>query len=99
MTSLRLKPKFNKANSAKNRKYYKCYRYFCLKLLRQTKEKNFTNLKVKKVSDNKTFCKLAKPFFLINGLNTNKILLVEENKIVSDDEKILVNNCEQLIYY
>ena len=42
---------------------YKKQRNFCLKLLRQTKEKYFNNINVKKVSDNKTFWKSVKPFF------------------------------------
>ena len=39
----------------KNWDSYKKQRNFCLKLLRQTKEKYFNNMHVKKVSDNKTF--------------------------------------------
>ena len=39
----------------KNWDSYKKQRNFCLKLLRQTKEKYFNNIHVKKVSDNKAF--------------------------------------------
>ena len=63
MTRSRLKNKFNKNSSAKNWNSYKKQRNFYLKLLRQTKEKYFNNIKVKKVSDNKTFWKSVKPFF------------------------------------
>ena len=88
MTRSRLKNKFNKNSSAKNWNSYKKQRNFCLKLLRQTKEKYFNNINVKKVSDNKTFWKSVKPFFSNKGLNSNNILLVEENEIVNDDGKI-----------
>ena len=79
MTGSRLKNKFHKNSSAKNWNIYKKQRNFCLKLLRQTREKYFNNINVKKVSDNKTFCKSVKPFFSNKGLNSNNILLVEGN--------------------
>ena len=53
MTRSRLKNKFNKNSSEKNWNSYKKQRNFCLKLLRQTKEKYFNNANVKNVSDNK----------------------------------------------
>ena len=84
----RLKNRFNKNSSAKIWSSYKKQRNFCLKLLRQTKEKYFNNINVKKVSDNKNFWKSVKPFFSNKGLNSNNILLVEENEIVNDDGKI-----------
>ena len=55
MNRSRLKTKFHKNNSAKKWNSYKKQRNFCLKLLRQSKEKYFNNVDVKKVSDNKTF--------------------------------------------
>ena len=88
MTRSRLKNKFNKNSSAKNWNSYKKQRNLCLKLLRQTKEKYFNNINVKKVSDNKTFWKSVKPFFSNKSLNSNNILLVEGNEIVNDDGKI-----------
>ena len=58
LTRSRLKNNFNKNSSAKNWNRYKKQRsYFCLKLLRQTKEKYFNNINVKNVSDSKTFWK------------------------------------------
>ena len=85
MTRSRLKDKFNSNSSAKKWKSYKKQRNFCLKLLRQTKEKYFNNINVKKVSDNKTFWKSVKPFFSNKGLNSKNILLGEGNEIVNDD--------------
>ena len=87
MTRSRLKNKFNKNSTAKNWSSYKKQRIFCLKLLRQTKEKHFNNINVKKVSDNKTFWKPVKPFSN-KGLNSNNILLMDGDEIVNDDGKI-----------
>ena len=61
MTRSRLNNKFNKNNSAKNVNIYKKRRNFCLKLLRQTKEKYLNDINVKKVSDNQKFWKSFKP--------------------------------------
>ena len=88
MTRSRLKNKFSKISSAKYWNGYKKQINFCLKLLRQTKEKYFSNINVKEVSDNKTFWKSVKPFFSNKGLNSNNILLKEGNEIVNDDGKI-----------
>ena len=88
MTRSKLKNKFNKNSSAKNWNSYKMQRNFCLKSLRQTKEKYFNNINVKKISDNQTFCKSVKPFFSNKGLNSNNILLVEGNEIVNGNGKI-----------
>ena len=85
---IKTKNKFSKNSSVKNWNSYKKQRNFCLKLLRQTKEKYFNNINIKRVSDNKTFWKSVKPFFSNKGLNSNNILLVEGNEIVNDDGKI-----------
>ena len=69
MTRSRLKNEVNKNSSSKNWNSYKKQINFCLKLLCQTKEKYFSNINVKKASDNKAFWKSVKPFFSNNGLN------------------------------
>ena len=74
MTTSRLKNKFNKNRFPRNWNSYKKQRNFCLKLLRQTKEKYFNNLNLKNVSDNKTVWKSVKPFFSKKVLNSNDIL-------------------------
>ena len=59
--------------------------------MRQTKEKYFNNINIKKVTDNKTIRKSVKPFFSNKVLNSNNIWLVVGNEIVSDDGKIATN--------
>ena len=40
------------------------------------------------MSDNKTFWKTVKPFFTDEGVNHDRILLVEENETISDNDEI-----------
>ena len=56
--------------------YYK-QRNFCIKLLRQTKEKYFSDIKVKSISDSKNFWKTRTPFIPNSDLSTNNIMLVK----------------------
>ena len=61
---------------------------YCVKLLIQTEEKYFSDINVKRISDNKKFRKTIKPFFSDKGLNTNNMMLVEDNEIVREEEII-----------
>ena len=94
MLRSRLKNNLNKQRSDENWKNYKKQRDFCVKLLRQTKEKFFSDINVKSISDNKNFWKTIKPFFSNKGLNTNSMMLVEDNGIVRNEEIIanIMNN-------
>ena len=90
----RLKNDFNKQRSDENRNNCKMQRNFCVDLLRQTKEKYFSDINVKSISGNKKFWKTIKPFFSNKGLNTNNMMLVENNEIVCEEEIIanIMNN-------
>ena len=52
------------------------------------------DINVKSISDNKKFWKTIKPFFSNKGLNTNSMMLVEDNGIVRNEEIIanIMNN-------
>ena len=90
----RLKNDFNKQRSDENWNNYKMQRNFCVELLRQTKEKYFSDINVRSISGNKKFWKTIKPFFSNKGLNTNNMMLVENNEIVCEEEIIanIMNN-------
>ena len=88
MLRSRLKNNFNKQRSNENCDNYKRQRNFCVKLLHQTKEKYFSDINVKSTSDSKTFWKTIKPFFSNKGLNTNNMMLVEDNEIIREEEII-----------
>ena len=89
-----LKNNFNKQRSDENWDNHRKQRNYCVKLLCQTKEKYFSNINVKSVSDNKKFWKTIKPFFSNKGLNANNMILIEDNKIVREEEIIanIMNN-------
>ena len=42
------------------------------------------------ISDNKSFWKTVKPLFSNKSLNTNRIILNEDNKLIKDDEQIAI---------
>ena len=78
----------------KNWNNYKKQRNFCVKLLRHTKEKYFSDINVKSISGKKKIWKTIKPFFSKKVLNTNNTMLVEDNGIVRNEEIIanIMNN-------
>ena len=94
MLRSRLKNNLNKQRSDENWDNYKKQMNFSVKLPRKTKEKYFSDINVKSISDNKRFWKTIKPFFFNKGLNTNNMMLVEDNKIVREEEIIanIMNN-------
>ena len=87
MLRSRLKNNLKKKKSDKSWDNYKKQRNFCVKLLRPTKEKYFSYINVKIMSDKK-FWKTIKPFLSNKDLNTNNIILVENNEIVHKEEII-----------
>ena len=93
MLRSRLKNNFSKQRSDENWNSYKENNFY-VKLLHQTKEKYFGEINVKSISDNKNFLKTIKPFFSNKGLNTNNMMVVEDNEIVCEEEIIanIMNN-------
>ena len=94
MLRSRLKYNFNNQMFDENWDNYKKQRNFCVKLLRQTKEKYFSDINVKGISDNKKFWKTIKAFLSKKGLNTNNMMLVENNEMVREEEIVgnIMNN-------
>ena len=70
------------------KKAHSAQRNLCVSLVRKAKLDYYNKLNHKKVSDNKTFWKTVKPFFTDKGVNHNRILLVEENETISDNDEI-----------
>jgi len=88
MTRTRLKNKFRKEDTEENKKAYNKQRNYCLKLVRKTKKDFYNNLDVKKITDNKQFWKTVKPFFSNKVINNEKITLIENEEVISDDQSI-----------
>ena len=68
---------------------YKRQRNFCVKLLRKTKKEFYNNLNVKYITENKLFWKTVKPSFTDKTLKDERITLVEKDKVVSDESKLV----------
>ena len=60
----------------------------CVLLLRKTKREYFSNLNAKDVTDNKTFWQIVKPLFSDKIKLREKITLVENDKSLSDVDKV-----------
>ena len=85
MTRSRLKNNFLKDRSERNRIAYNRQRNYCVNLIRKEKKKYFDNLDVNKVVDNKNFWKTIKTHFSDKVGNSDKISLIDDNVIITDD--------------
>ena len=84
----RLRNKFLKDRTENNQKNFKHQRNFCKKLLRTTKKSYYSNLDIKKVTDNKTFWKTTIPLFTKRPLKGEKINLSQNGKNISNDTEL-----------
>ena len=76
----------NEINVDKWEKYRKL-RNDCVKLTKKVKREYFERLKINSVNDNKIFWKTVKPFFTDKNKKNGKIVLVEDNRIITDNVK------------
>ena len=88
MKRSRLRNTFLKDRTENNQKNFKHQRNFCKKLLRTTKKSYYSNLDIKKVTDNKTFWKTIIPLFTKRPLKGEKINLIENGKNISNDTEL-----------
>ena len=88
MKQTRLRNNYLKNRWDANKRAYNAHRNLCISLIRKAKLKCFHKLNHKKVSDNNTFWKTIKPFFTDKGVNHHRILLVEENETILDNNEI-----------
>ena len=89
MNRSRLLNRYRKEKTEATRSAYKRQRNFCVKLLRMTKKEFYNNLNVKYITENKLFWKTVKPLFTDKTLKDERITLVENNKVVSDESKLV----------
>ena len=88
MNRSRLKNRFLKNPNSENELSYKKQRNYCVGLLKKEKKIYFSSLNMGNISDNKSFWKSIKPFFSETNIINKKIVLVENEKLVSDDEEV-----------
>ena len=55
----------------------------------------YNKLDHKKLTNNKTFSKIVKPFFTDKRINNEKVLLMKEGEIISVDKKIYIGKTEK----
>ena len=93
MHRARLRNNFLRNRSDENKRKYSKQRNYCVSLLRKTKKNYCSNLIENKITYNKTFCKIVKPFLSDKTPSNEKITLTEKDKIIKTDiEKANVLN-------
>ena len=88
MKRSRLRNTFLKNRTEENKRNYNKERNFCVNLLRKEKKNFFEKIDVNKVTDNKTIWKTVKPLFSNKTVISDKITLVKDNEIVSDNKEV-----------
>ena len=88
MTRTRPLNKLRKFNCPENQLTYKRQRNYCFKLLKRSKMDSCNNVNVKKVTNNKHFWKTIKPNFTDEILKDEKIILVEDDKVVTAETNL-----------
>ena len=63
-------------------------RAYCTRLYKRERKNYYSNLNLKNITDNKKFWSTVKPLFGNKGNLGDKIVLVEEGKVISDDKEI-----------
>ena len=95
MKRSRLKNSYQKNKSDENLLAYRKQRNLCVNLLKKVKRSYFENLRPSDICDNKKFWKTVKPLFSEKPISTENITLIENNVIVTEDEKVanIFNSC------
>ena len=89
MNRSKLLNRYRKEKTKGTRSAYKRQINICVKLLRKTKKEFYNNLNVKYITKNKRFWKTVKPPFTDKNLKDERITLVENNKVVSDESELV----------
>ena len=87
MNRSRCKNAYTKSKTVENWEKYRKIRNECVKITKKAKKDYFQNINIKSVNDNKKFWKTIKPNFS-NKNKTQKIILVENGEILSENVKI-----------
>ena len=83
----KLRNRYLKDKTDKNRKKCNKQRNYCVGLSRKTKQEYYENLDITKITDNKTFWKTVGPYFRERFCDAQKITLIENDDIVTEDAK------------
>ena len=88
MNRSRLQNVFHRKPNNVARLRYKQQRNYCVNLTRKVKRKYYSKLDIKNVNDNKKFWDTTKPSFSNKNVAKKKIILIEKDTIITDDETL-----------
>ena len=77
-----LEGKYYKTGDPEMGRLYRKQRNFCSRLYKKERKKYYTRLDIRKVTDNKRFWTTMKPFLTDKGINSDKITLIENDKVL-----------------
>ena len=83
-----LRNKYLKSRSEEDRQRFRKQRNLCVSLLRKTKRSYYSNLNKKNVIDNRKFWKTVKSMLSNKFVNSEKITLVDNEKIITNGKEI-----------
>ena len=89
MNRSRLLNRYGKEKTEANRSTYKRQKNVCVKLVRKSEKEFYNNLNLKYITENKLFWKTVKLSFTDKILKDERITLVENNKVVSDESELV----------
>ena len=94
MKRSQLKSKYIRKKSAESLKKYRKQKNYCSRLYKKERKRYYNNLNVSDIIDNKKFWKNVQPFFSEKKKCINKITLVNEGDVISDDALVAeeINN-------
>ena len=88
MTRSQLQTNHFKNKSQNDCLAFKKQRNFCSKLYKKERKNYYNSLDIKNITDNKQFWKTIKPFLSEKIKATSKIKLKDQDKIISNDDKV-----------
>ena len=88
MTRTRLKTRANKSGNDKDRKTYKQQRNLIVSMNRKTKRDFYYSVDINAIDIDKKFWKVVKPMLSSGNPMGEKIVLIEEGDVISDDKVI-----------
>ena len=88
MRRTQLQNKFYKSKTNADSIAFKKQRNYVSRLCKKTRKKFYNNIDLKVFTDNKKFWKNVKPLFSDKGATKNKISIIENDQIVSDEGEL-----------
>ena len=88
MLRSRLKNRYNKSPTVERWEAFRKQRNLCVKLFTTAKRNFYKKLNISDITDNKKFWKTVKPILSDKGRLNSKITLIEDEKIISNDEEV-----------